>query len=87
MGPGPWFRDDTLRAMSLRSMCPDVLVTWLGVSPFSTVPALIYREWKEDFSISATEPLKSGRQGASNIEAPCWAGGLVGERASVAWST
>lgn len=48
---------------------PDVRVTQLRVSPFSIGPALIYRGWKEDLSISATECLKSRRQRDSSIEA------------------
>lgn len=65
----PLFRDGTIRTMSLRHMLPDVRVTRLWVSPFSIGPALIYRGWKEDLSISATERLKSRRQRASSIEA------------------
>lgn len=54
--------------------------------PHSPLPALTYRGWKEGFSLSATEPLKSRRQRASSTEAHS---GWVSEgvTASVAWST
>lgn len=49
-------------------------------SPFSTVPAHIYREWKEDFSISATEPeVKKAEDQQHWSPAPLRVGGLGGE--------
>lgn len=76
--------DDTKRATSLGCVHPDVLVTRLGLSPLSTLPAFITGNGKRVFLYRQQNLWRQAGWGPAALQPVL--GGL-GKRASVAWST